>query len=339
MKALVLNDFRDLRVEERPQPEATPGDVLVRIIATGICGSDFHGFTGENGRRVPGQIMGHETVGRVHALGEGADAGLEVGQLVTINPVIACQSCEACKHHAEQHCPNKRVMGVDPSFVSSFAEFVVVPERNVIPLAPDLRPELGALIEPLAVANHAVRRANITTDDSVLVIGGGPIGQSVILAARRLGTIAVYLSEPDERRRALCERLGATTLDPAAGPISQQLIRAHGLATVAIDAVGLSVTMNDALDATAVNGRVVLVGMGGPDLTLSAYAISTGERNIFGSFTYSADEFKEMADWVSGNPPELQWLIDRRVPLDEAQDAFSRLASGRGITGKVLVTL
>lgn len=339
MKALVLHDFHDLRVEDRPTPRAGPGEVLIRIIATGICGSDFHGFTGDNGRRVPGQVMGHETVGRVAGIGAYMLEDWIEGQLVTINPVIACGKCKACSEGKEQHCITKKVIGVDPSIVSAFAEFMSVPETNVVPLADDVPPECGALIEPLAVANHAVHRAQVTPRDSVLIIGGGPIGQSVVLAALRLGVSQVFVSEPDSRRRALCEKLGASTFSPTDGPISEQVNSGPGPFDVVIDAVGMSATMNDALESSVLNGRIVLVGMAGPRIDLSSYAISTSERVILGSFTYSADEFREMADWISTKPAEAALLIEKQVALTEANDAFAKLAAGTDFAGKVLVTL
>jgi 2-desacetyl-2-hydroxyethyl bacteriochlorophyllide A dehydrogenase len=338
MRALVLNDFHHLQVQQRRRPEPLPDEVLVRILATGICGSDLHGFTGENGRRVPGQVMGHETVGRIAALGDAVGDGLQPGRLVTINPVIACQTCAGCRNRTEQHCPNKRVLGVDPALISTFAEFCAVPARNVVPLADDLVPEHGALVEPLAVAHHAVRRAGVTAQDTVLVIGGGPIGQSVILAAIRAGARAVVASEPAPRRRELCGRLGATVLDPRSRPVSEQLEALDGKVTVAIDAVGLSATMSDALECTALNGRIVLVGMAQPQLALPAYPISVGERKIIGSFTYPAEEFREMAEYVSSSPPQLPWLIEKCVPLEQAQEAFDQLAGDADVAGKILVT-
>ncbi len=337
MRALVLEDFGDLRVVERNRPSPAGDEMLIKTIATGICGSDVHGFTGENGRRAPGQIMGHETVGRVEALGAAVDDRLKPGDLVTINPVIACQRCPACRAGNEQHCPTKRVIGVDADLISSFAEYTVVPARNVVALDEGLRPEYGALVEPLAVAHHAVRRGRVTGDDALLVLGGGPIGQSVIIAASRLGVTTIFASEPDPRRRTLCARLGAVPLDPSAGPIDRQLADRHGAVDVAVDAVGASATVADALASTALGGRVVLVGMSSPDVALAAYRVSVGERTIVGSYTYPAAEFVEMARFVSGGPAQLETLIDERVPLADAPNAFARLAGGTGPAGKVVV--
>ena len=126
MRALVLRDFYDIAVEERPDPVPGSGQAVVEVIATGICGSDFHGYSGENGRRHPGQIMGHETVGRIRELGTDV-AELKVGQLVTVNPVMSCHACPACLSRQEQWCSRRVVLGVAPEIPAAFADLIAVP--------------------------------------------------------------------------------------------------------------------------------------------------------------------------------------------------------------------
>jgi Alcohol dehydrogenase GroES-like domain len=160
MRALVLRDYYDISVEERPDPVPGSGQAVVEVIATGICGSDFHGYSGENGRRHPGQIMGHETVGRVRELGVDV-AGLTVGQLVTVNPVMSCHACPACLSGQEQWCPRRVVFGVAREIPAAFAERFAVPASSIVPLPEDMPEELGALVEPMAVGYHAVRRGQL----------------------------------------------------------------------------------------------------------------------------------------------------------------------------------
>jgi threonine dehydrogenase-like Zn-dependent dehydrogenase len=341
MRALVLKEFGRLEVEERPSPTVGAGEAQLQIIATGICGSDIHGFTGRNGRRVPGQIMGHESVGRIIALGEGAESlGLKLGALATFNPVVLPEADLDNYAGREQHSPNKRVIGVAAEIVAAFAEQIVVPARNVVVLPETMPVNYGALIEPIAVAVHAVRRAAVQPEDRVLVVGGGPIGQSVILAARRAGAGRVLVSELDPARRALCERLGATVIEPGDRPLAVRVLETLGApADVAIDAVGISATLADALLSTVFGGTVCLVGMGNPELALDAFRISTEERTLVGSFSYSVSDFQEAADWVATAPEELAELISRVVDLEHAQEAFAGLARMDGTPGKVLVSL
>jgi threonine dehydrogenase-like Zn-dependent dehydrogenase len=337
MRALVLRDFYDIAVEERPDPVAGPGQVVVEVIATGICGSDFHGYSGENGRRHPGQIMGHETVGRIRELGTEV-AELMVGQLVTVNPVMSCGACPACLSGQEHWCSRRVVLGVAPEIPAAFADRVAVPAANIVPLPEDMPEELGALVEPMAVGYHAVRRGQPNPDDRVLVIGGGPIGQACLLAARRLGVQAMALSDVSPSRRDLCARLGADVVDPTAGNLPEAVAdRLGGPATLVVDAVGVNRTVADAMAASSLGSRIVLVGMGSPQLDLAAYTLSTAERSLIGSFTYTAAEFIQTAEWVGTVPEGIGELIDGRVGWEGAPQSFDDLARGRSSASKILV--
>ena len=261
MRVLVWKGPWELAVEERDDPVPGEGDVLVRVAATGICGSDVHGFTGENGRRQPGQIMGHETVGHIGALGAGVaeSHGVRVGDTVTVNPLISCGRCPACQAGLQQSCPDRRIIGVDPTIVSAFAEQMVVPAGNVVALPAGMPVEHGALVEPLSVGYHAARRGDCRPADSVLVIGAGPIGQACILAAQRLGATRVVVTEPAPHRRALAASLGAVAVDPAATAGADVHAALGGPATLVLDAVGSTASYADAVRFTSFGARVVLV--------------------------------------------------------------------------------
>ncbi|PWH07183.1 zinc-binding alcohol dehydrogenase [Brachybacterium endophyticum] len=339
MRALVLTDYHHLELVEIDRPEPGPGEILLRICATGICGSDFHGFTGDNGRRHPGQIMGHESSGTIAALGADVDPeAFPLNAPATFNPVVVPPEQTREYSGREQHAPGKQVIGVAADVQSSFADYVVVPARNVVLLDPSMPLHLGALIEPLAVALHAVRLGAPDPEEKVLVIGGGPIGQSLVLALRMSGVRRIVLSEMDEARRTLVSELGAHVIDPSSGDVDGLAAQAlDGPADLAIDAVGISPTMDDALRATTLGGRVVLVGMGSPRLDLPAFAISTEERSVRGSFTYSAQDFTDAATWIGGNADLASTLVSRSVQPEQAQASFSALAEGSGPAGKILV--
>ncbi len=339
MRALVLRGDYDIAVEERPDPRPGSSEVVVEVIATGICGSDFHGYSGENGRRHPGQVMGHETVGRIAVIGSNvSDEQLRLGRIATVNPVIGCGECAQCAAGSEQLCARRRVIGVNKEIESAFAELMLAPAANVVVLPDSIPEEFGALVEPLAVGYHAAVSGQVGPDDVVLVIGGGPIGQAATLAARRCGAERVVVSEPNQARRALVEKLGFATIDPLTGDLSAQVEDALSQpATVVLDAVGSSRTLSDGLTASALGARIVLVGMGAREISLPAFEISTGERSIIGTFTYPSREFRETAEWVASGPVGLEHLIDDRVDLDAAPEAFARLASGDLDSSKILV--
>lgn len=337
MRALVYGGPWSLSVQNRPEPVPGPGEVLVDIIATGICGSDLHGYTGENGRRFPGQVMGHETVARVVASGPETEAP-DAGTVVTVNPVIGCGHCPSCLAHATQRCPSKRVIGVTPTISSAFAERMVAPAGNVVPLARHVSADIGGLVEPLAVGYHAARQGGVSAAETVLVLGGGPIGQAAALAARRLGCPRVVVSDPDARRRQLVASLGFVAVDPRAANWPDAATCSLGVqASVVLDAVGTTQTLSDALRVSAPGSRVVLVGMNTPTVELDAYAISTQERTLMGSFCYGADEFRDTVTWAAAHASDLGSLVEGRVTLDDAPDAFHELATGALRASKVLV--
>jgi threonine dehydrogenase-like Zn-dependent dehydrogenase len=257
---------------------------------------------------------------------------------VTVNPVMSCGACPACMSGQEHWCSRRVVLGVAPEIPAAFADRVAVPASNIVPLPQHMPEELGALVEPMAVGYHAVRRGQPNPDDRVLVIGGGPIGQACLLAARRLGVHAMALSDVSPSRRDLCARLGAEVVDPTAGNLQEAVAdRLGGPATLVVDAVGVNRTVADAMAASSLGSRIVLVGMGSPRLELAAYALSTEERALIGSFTYTAAEFTQTAEWVGTVPEGIGELIDGRVGWEGAPQSFDDLARGRSTASKILV--
>ena len=320
----------EMTITEAPSPSPAADETLIDIIATGLCGSDIHGYSGETDRRVSGQVMGHETVGRVHSGGD-----LPVGTLVTIDPVIPCGECEFCLAGENQVCPRSRVIGVDPALPGSFAEQLLVPSANVVALSEDMSVLHGALIEPLAVGYHALMRGAPVATDRLLVIGGGPIGQAVALAARRFGLTDILVSEPTEARRELLTALNFATTSP--DTIEEDVReKLSGAATLVIDAVGIGPSLAAATAHSTTRARVVLVGMGATSVTIAPYGFTVSERSLIGSYCYSAAHFRETAAWVAAGRPELDLLIDRVLPLAGGAEAFRSAAKG-GLSNKTLL--
>lgn len=339
MRALVLEDFGAMAVQERPVPVPGHGEALIRVLYTGICGSDLHGYTGENGRRFPGQIMGHESVGTVSAYGPDTLGELpELGATVTFNPTVACGVCSSCAAGQAHICPERRVIGVEPERDAAFADFIVVPVANLVELPAGVPARLGALAEPLAVGYHAAVRSQMSAGDIVTVIGAGPIGQAVVLAALRLGAVAVVVSEPDAGRGALATKLGAHVVSPENLVAAVDQLTGGLGSAVTIDAVGSSVTISTALTVTRRGGNCVLVGMHAPEPTIPAFRISTDERRLIGAFCYRHDEFADTVRWIAANHAVVETLITRSVPVEEAPEAFRSLADGDADASKILVS-
>lgn len=335
MKALVYQGPWEIVLADRADPQQEAGQTLLRVIATGVCGSDLHGFTGHTGRRVPDQVMGHETVARVEQT-DPAGSTLSVGDIVVVNPAMSCGECPACRDGQEQRCRDLRVIGVVPEWDAAFAELMVVPTSNCIPLPPDTPEHLGALVEPLAVGWHAVQRARIRADETVVVIGGGPIGQAVALGARRAGASHIVVSEGLASRRDLVRSLGFEAVDPdELGDVTSSA--AIGVGTI-FDAVGSSASVSQALTLMNRGGRVVLVGMADPQLTLAAFEISVREREIIGTFCYSRADFASTVDWLASNVDVAQQLVDAIEPLASGPEVFEQLASYSRDASKILLS-
>lgn len=334
MKALVFKSAWEMVVEEREMPSPSAGEALIKVIATGVCGSDLHGYTGHTGRRHPGQVMGHETVGRIATLGD-KESEFAVGQVVVVNPAMSCGSCPACQISEEQRCVNLRVIGVFPERDAAFAEYLIAPVSNLIPLPPGTPEHLGALVEPLSVGWHAVRRARLSPDEFIVVIGGGPIGQAVALAAARSGLTDVLVSENLPSRRALLDRLGFRSV--AAEDVAAAVNRHGKTVGTVFDAVGSSESVAQGLSLTGSGGRLVLIGMAEPRLELPAFDVSVKEREIIGTFCYSKQDFYSTVDWVGANVEIVQQLVDAVEPLSTGPEVFNDLASYSREASKVLL--
>lgn len=333
MKALVFKSPWEISVEDREVPTPKENEALLEIIATGVCGSDLHGYTGHTGRRHPGQVMGHETVARIERLGSD-HSDLTLGQVVVVNPAMACGECAACVAGEEQRCEKLRVIGVVPEWDAAFAEYMIAPVRNLIPLPSNTPDHLGALVEPLAVGWHAVRRARLRTDETIVVIGGGPIGQAVALAALRAGVTDILVSESLPSRRRLLETLGFATTDP---DLLSTAIEGRSVETV-FDAVGSSASVQQGLMMTARGGRLVLIGMAEPELTIGAFEVSVREREIIGTFCYSNEDFVSTVKWLSENVAVAESLVDSVEPLHAGPEVFKELASYSRDASKILLS-
>ncbi|MGO1808754.1 MAG: zinc-dependent alcohol dehydrogenase, partial [Micrococcaceae bacterium] len=230
------------------------------------------------------------------------------------------------------------ILGVTPEVSGAFAQQISVPSRNVTTLPESMPIQYGALIEPLAVAVHAVRRTQVKPSDSVLVLGGGPIGQSVVLALKMLGVRKIVVTEVVKQRRDVISQLGALPFDARDTDLSKRVHSAfEGPADAAIDTVGIDATLSLALASTKVGAVIGLAGMGALSLSFDASRISVSERTITGTFTYTAQDFRDAAAWMGTAPDYVSLMIARQISPEQAPEEFHRLAHGGESSGKVLV--
>lgn len=338
MRALVFKGAGSLAVEEIEDPTPAVGELLVKPLFTGICGSDVHGTAGETGRRKPGQVMGHEVVARVVDPNE--CPGVEQDDLVTFNPVISSPDDPEEYKTRPDLSPTRTVIGVDAPYTGGFAELMVIPERALIVLPRNIEPESAAFIEPLAVGIHAASRAGIAENDTVAVLGAGMIGLVSAWAALRAGASRVIVTDFDERKLEVARSLGAITVH-ASERLADYLPDLLGSAQVdrVIDSVGLNQTLATALEVSRRHGTIAMVGLGAPMLELPAFALAVEERNMVGCFCYSPSHFDEAARYVVADEFPWRKFFDRSVSLDEAADAFAGISDNSAPSIKTLVAL
>lgn len=342
MRAVVAHAAHDLRLEERPE-ETAPGEgqVLVRVAAGGICGSDLHYF--HNGgfgtvRLREPMILGHEASGIVAALGKGV-TGLAVGDLVAINPSLPCGRCEECQRGLRNHCNDMQFRGSAMRFPHAqglFREALFVPAHLLHTVSPDVDAGLAALAEPFAVCLHAVKQAGSLVGKTVLVSGCGPIGCLTIAAARLAGAQRIVACDVVPEPLKIAEKLGADDAilneQDAAALASYKV--GKGKIDVAFDCSGHPAAIATAIECLRPRGTLVVVGLGG-SMPFPLPSVVTKELLVVGSFRFDA-EFGEAVDLIGRHRVDLSSLISHRFALDRAVDAFD-LAGDRRQAMKVQI--
>jgi L-iditol 2-dehydrogenase len=334
MRALLLVAPSKLDLVDFPTPAANEDEVLVRVRACGICGSDIHGWDGSTGRRRPPLIMGHEAAGEIVGTGSRV-AHWAIGDRVTFDSTIYCGQCSYCQAGRPNLCGNRRVIGVAPAEYTrhgAFAEYVAVPARVLYRLPAGLNWTQAAMIEPVSIALHAVRRVALGADSAVAVVGSGMIGLFVIQALRATGVRRIVAIDVVESRLALARDLGATdTINPDGGsPVEavHRLTADQGV-DAAFEIVGLNATLQTALEVTRRGGDVVLVGNLASRTEFPLQSVVTRELTLHGSCA-SAGEYPECLRLIESGAVRVEPLISAVAPLVEGPAWFARLSAKEG---------
>jgi L-iditol 2-dehydrogenase len=334
LKALLLTAPSQLAYTEFPDPTAAPDEVVVRIHACGICGSDIHGWDGSTGRRRPPLIMGHEAAGEIVSVGPRVERW-RAGDRVTFDSTISCGVCPDCVAGRVNLCANRRVVGVAPVEYrqhGAFAEFVAVPARILYALPDTLSFTHAAMIEPVSIAIHAVQRVRLAATDTAVVVGAGMIGLFVVQALRWAGAKQIIAVDLAENRLALARELGAThALKSDACEVPAEVARlTNGQgADVAFEVVGVSATLNLALATIRRGGSAVLVGNLAPKTDFPLQSVVTREITLYGSCA-SAGEYPLCLDLISRGIIRVEPMISAVVPLSDGVEWFKRLSAKDG---------
>jgi L-iditol 2-dehydrogenase len=333
-----------LRVEQVTDPSPGPGEVLVRVGANTICGTDLRILRGEktSGVELP-VILGHESAGRVAAVGSGV-TGYEVGAPVAVAPVIPCRRCWECRHDLENLCANARILGY--AVDGGMAEYLLVPAEAVaagclFTAGQELPSEQLALAEPLACVVNGQRWSTVEVDDVVLVMGAGPIGLFHLQLALLAGARAVIVSEPAAARRARAERLGATVaVDPATQDLAEvvrELSEGVG-ADSSVVCVGVPELVNQAVELSRSGGRVnVFAGLKGAGWTeVAASRIHYRQVRLTGSANSRRSDFETALRLIESGRVETASMVTHRFPLAAVEKAVGTVGTGEAIKVAVL---
>ena len=344
MKAAVLHAIGDLRVEQIATPTPGPGEILVRIGSCGICGSDVPRVFTKGTYHFP-TVCGHEFAGTVAATGAGAT--LAVGTPVTVFPLLWCGKCPECERGEYARCDDYDYLGSRSD--GGFAEYVVAPQKNCLPLPTGVSLEEGAMTEPAAVALHAVKRSGLKAGEAVAVFGAGPIGLLVAQWARALGAARVMVFDIAPRNLELARTLGFTEVfdSKAKDPVKQveELTNGRGV-DVTLEAAGVPVTFTAAVASAGAGGRVVMLGNPSGDVTLPAKLISQMMRRelaLVGTWnsSYSAsglpDDWRTVLAAVASGSVKLKPLITHRFGLDDTLAGMNVMKDRREFVAKVLI--
>ncbi|MDN5788157.1 2,3-butanediol dehydrogenase [Pseudorhodobacter sp.] len=347
MKAARWYAAKDIRVEEIDEPQVTPGDIKIKVAWTGICGSDLHEYLAgpifvpvdENHPLSHDKApitMGHEYAGEVTELGEGVE-GFEIGDRVAVEPIYHCGKCDACREGKYNLCKDLGFVGLSGG-AGGFAAYSVVPAHMAHKMPEGLSMEQGALVEPAAVALHAVRVSKIKAGDTAAVFGAGPIGLLVVEALRAAGASRVYVVEPSEERRAKAIELGATrAMDPTETDVVAEIRAATGSGVdVAFEVTGVPQVLAQVIDSTRHEGQALVVSIWETEASFQPNTIVLSERTIKGTIGYR-NVYPAVMELMTRGFFQAKNLVTKRIEIDDiVTEGFEALSSEKSQV-KILV--
>jgi L-iditol 2-dehydrogenase len=341
VKACVFHGPGDVRVEARPEPKPGPGELLLRMEATGLCQSDIRVYKGEKKARI-GVVPGHENVGAVAELGEGVE-GFTVGQRVALCPIIACGRCFFCLRGSRNRCPQRLTLGYEED--GGLAEYLRVPASiialgHVFPVPDALPSDLATLTEPLACVLNSLEACRLAPGGSLLLLGAGPMGLLHLLLARALGVATVVVSELNEERLERARELGATAaVDPRRRDVRQATLEATGGlgADAVVVSTGVASLIEPALAAVRKQGTVSLFGGFPPDsaFSLDPNAVHYGEVSLTGTQNATTDQYRRALQLLTVMP-QAAAINTHRFGIEEGTGAYEARLGMDGLKSLVL---
>ena len=335
MKALVYMGPEKVEIQDVPVPAPQAGEALLKIHASGICGSDIHGFLGHSERRKPGLILGHEavaTIEKVHA----SVTGWKPGQRVVINPLMPCWTCPACLAGKQNLCSNWKVLGLDRVH-GTYAEFVSLPATCLYPVSDSLPEAEAIMTEPLANVVHFFRISMAEVPDSLTIVGAGAIGMLALSMAKLRGIARICVIDKNEKRLEVAKQLGADHVvsGSAGDPVPAARKWSDGGTEFVIETAGIEVTRRQAVNCCRRGGRILFIGMAEMESSLPWIEMIRDEKAVFTTFCYSPRDFKTALNLIEAKKLDLTPWTETR-PLDDGQAGFLKMAKDPGATLKMM---
>lgn len=337
MKAAFVVDECKVEIKDIEKPEIQDDEVLIKVRTTGICGSDLHLYKGTHAFRKPPVILGHEVAGDVVEIGKNVTK-LKVGDRVTVEPHIGCGECEYCKKNLVNICLNKKAPGT-PGWIGTFAEYFNAPESVVYKLNDDIPYEIGTLIEPLAVAVHAIERISVPEKDNIAILGSGTIGLLTLVVAREAGYKNIICTDTQQFNLDMTKKLGAAlTINPLEDDVEEKVNRftnGKGVDVVLVCA-GAPGIVDQASSITKRRGEVGIVAMITEQIPVDTYQFVFNEINLFGAMTYETKDFVKAAEMVN-NGLDLSDFVTQRLPFEDTEDGLRILDEKKENVIKVII--
>lgn len=328
-----------IEFREVPVPEPKPGEALIKIMKIGVCGSDIHVYHGEHPFTSYPVTQGHEVSGLVEKLGEGV-TGLTVGQKVTIQPQVVCGECYPCRHGKYNLCEKLKVMGFQTTGVAS--HYFAVDAKKVTPLPEDMGLDEGAMIEPLAVAVHAVRRAGDVSGQDICVLGAGPIGILVAQAAKGMGARRVMITDVSGLRLNKAKECGADfCVNTKEKDFGEALTECFGpdKADVIYDCAGNNITMGQAIAHARKGSTIILVAVFAGQASVDLAVLNDHELDLNTSMMYRTEDYAAAIELVNQGKVQLKPLISKHFAFKDYLEAYKFIDENRESTMKVIIDI
>lgn len=338
MKQAVMVKPGEIVFRNVPVPEVGPDQIKIRLKKIGVCGSDVHVYHGKHPYTSYPVVQGHEISAEVAEVGSRVTA-FQVGDRVTVQPQVVCGKCYPCTHGMYNDCETLKVMGFQTTGMAS--EYFVVDAGKAIRLPDSVSWEQGAMIEPLSVAVHAVRRAGGVEGKKVLVLGGGPIGNLVAQAAKAMGAKSVLLSELSQYRLSAAQKCGIKTVNTNQQDLLKAILDEFGedRADCIFECVGINSTTKEAIECARKGSTIIVVGVFADLGTINMGFIQDHELSLVGSAMYREEDFRKAISLVEEGKIELDTLITHRIKFDDYIKAYEIIDLQKDKAMKVIIEM